>query len=96
MFYRGTDFCKLKLPFVWHDLMHVLDTLSRLAWLREDPRYLEMVAILNSKMDQQGHSSLELIWTALKDWEFGQKKIPSCWLTLSAWRIIERVEISSI
>jgi len=31
---------------------------------------------------------IESVWTAWKDWEFGQKKEPSRWLTLSAWRII--------
>src|SRR4030042_3751514 len=35
MFYMGTDFRKLKVPFVWYDLMLVLDILSRFEWLRQ-------------------------------------------------------------
>ena len=96
MFYMGTDFRKLKVPFVWYDLMHVLDVLSRFSWLRKDTRLLDMFAILKGKADRQGRFTLESIWTAWKDWEFGQKKEPSRWLTLLAWRIIKRVETASM
>jgi len=92
MFYMGTDFRKLKVPFVWYDLLHVLDVLSRFSWLKDDARLLDMLAILKGKADQQGRFTLGSVWTAWKDWEFGQKKEPSRWLTLSAWRIIARVE----
>lgn len=96
IFYMGTDFRKLKVPFVWYDLMHVLDVLTRFSWLKEDPRLLDMLEMLKSKADQQGRFTLESIWTAWKDWEFGQKKAPSRWLTLLAWRIIRRVETGSL
>lgn len=96
MFYMGTDFRKLKVPFIWYDLMHVLDVLSRFSWLKEDARLQNMLGILRDKADQQGCFRLESIWTAWKDWEFGQKKEPSRWLTLTAWRIIKRIETASI
>jgi len=92
MFYMGTDFRKLKVPFVWYDLIHVLDVLSRFSWLKEDTRLLDMLQILKSKADQQGRFTLESIWTAWKNWEFGQKREPSRWLTLIAWRIFGRME----
>jgi hypothetical protein len=91
MFFMGTDFRKLKVPLVWYDLLHVLDVLTRFAWLKGDPRLLEMLALLQSKADDQGRFTLESVWTAWKDWEFGQKKVPSRWLTLLAWRILGRV-----
>jgi hypothetical protein len=92
IFYMGTDFRRLKVPFVWYDLMHVLDVLSKFSWLKKDTRYLDMLGILKSKLDQQGSFTLESVWTAWKDWEFGQKRTPSRWLTLLAWRIIARLE----
>jgi hypothetical protein len=92
IFYMGTDFRKLKVPFVWYDLMHVLDVLSRFPWLKNDARLLDMLGILKSKADPQGRFTLESVWTAWKGWEFGQKKEPSRWLTLLAWRIIGRME----
>jgi hypothetical protein len=92
IFYMGNDFRKLKVPFVWYDLLHVLEVLSRFPWLRNDARLLDMLALLEGKADDQGRFTLESVWTAWKDWEFGQKKQPSRWLTLLAWRIIRRVE----
>ncbi len=91
MFFMGTDFRKLKVPFVWYDLLHVLEVLSSFPWLKEDRRLLDMAAQLSSKADDRGRFTLESIWTAWKEWEFGQKKEPSRWLTLLAWRILGRL-----
>ena len=92
MFYVGTDFRKLKVPLVWYDLVHVLDVLSRFPWLHADPRLQDMLAVLKQKADAEGRFTLDSVWTAWKDWEFGQKRTPSRWLTLTAWRIIRRIE----
>lgn len=91
IFYMGTDFSKLKSPLVWYDLLHVLDVLSNFSWLYSDPRFLNMLGVLEQKADPQGRFTSESIWTAWKDWEFGQKKTPSRWLTFLALRIIDRV-----
>ncbi|OGO31344.1 MAG: hypothetical protein A2136_06475 [Chloroflexi bacterium RBG_16_54_11] len=95
IFYMGTDFRKLKVPFVWYDLMHVLDVLSRFAWLKGEPRLEDMLGVMKSKMDGLGRFSLESVWNAWKGWEFGQKKEASRWLTLMAWRIVKRLESTS-
>jgi hypothetical protein len=92
MFFMGTDFRKLKAPLVWYDILHVLDVLSLFPWLKQDARLLDMLDILKSKADDQGRFTPESIWTVWKDWEFGQKRAPSRWLTLLAWRIIQRIE----
>lgn len=92
IFYMGNDFRKLKVPFVWYDLMHVLDVLTNFPWVLTDSRLLEMVDLMKSKADDQGRFTLESIWTVWKGWDFGQKKVPSRWLTLMAWKIIKRVE----
>lgn len=92
IFYMGSDFRKLKVPFVWYDLMHVLDVLSNFPWVSTDPRFLEMLELMKSKADDQGRFTLESIWIVWKGWDFGQKKEPSRWLTVMARRIIKRVE----
>ncbi|HEX5156782.1 MAG TPA: hypothetical protein VFW17_06185 [Ktedonobacterales bacterium] len=91
MFFMGTDFRKLKVPLIWYDLMHVLDVLSRFPWLARDARLREMLGVLTNKANAQGRFTAESVWTAWKTWEFGQKQVPSRWLTLLAWRIIRRV-----
>jgi hypothetical protein len=90
MFFMGTDFRKLKAPLVWYDLLHFLDVLTRFEWVRKDPRLLEMTALLASKADAEGRFLPESVWMVYKDWDFGQKKVPSAWSTLLAWRVLER------
>ncbi len=90
LFKMGTDFCKLKAPLVWYDILHVLDVLTCFPWALSDPRLRDMLNILEAKMDDQGRFTPESVWQAWKDWEFGQKKVPSRWLTLLAWRILHR------
>ena len=92
IFYMGNDFRKLKVPFIWYDLMHVLKVLSSFAWCLNDPRLLEMTDLLKSKMDEQGRFIVESVWMAWKDWEFGQKNAPSRWLTLCARQIFNQLE----
>jgi hypothetical protein len=92
MFFMGTDFRKLKAPLVWYDILHVLDVLSAFPWLRQDTRLLDMLGVLKNKADDQGCFTPESVWTVWKDWDFGQKRAPSRWLTFLAWRIIRRVE----
>lgn len=90
MFYTGTDFCKLKAPLVWYDILHVLDTLTQFPWLQNDPRLREMLEIIAAKADKQVRYTPESIWKAWEAWEFGQKKTPSRWVTLLALRILNR------
>jgi hypothetical protein len=91
MFYMGTDFCKLKVPLIWYDVLHVVDVLSRLPWLSDDPRLREMISVMVAKLDSDGRATPESVWTAWKDWEFGQKKVPSRWVTLLVERARRRI-----
>ncbi|MBN1965583.1 MAG: hypothetical protein JW910_13115 [Anaerolineae bacterium] len=91
LFGMGTDFSKLKAPLIWYDVLHVLDVLTRFSWTHEDHRLREMVALVREKADPDGRFTPESVWMAWKDWEFGQKRAPSRWLTLLAQRIIARI-----
>ena len=91
MFYMGTDFRKLKAPFVWYDILHVLDVLSKFSWLKSDPRLVEMANLVASKADREGKFTPESEWKAWKGWDFGQKKQPSRWLTFLVLRTLKRI-----
>ncbi len=92
MFYMGTDFRKIKAPFVWYDILHVLEVLSQFSWLRNDSRLREMSDIVKSKGDSEGMYTPESVWKAWQGWDFGQKKQPSRWLTFLVSRIQGRIE----
>ncbi len=90
MFGIGSTYRQPKAPFIWYDILHVLDTLSRIHAVHTDPRYLEMLGELSAAQDEHGCFKAGSVWMAWKDWEFGQKKAPSPWITLLALRIIKR------
>jgi hypothetical protein len=91
MFAMGTDFTKLKAPMVWYDLLHVLEVLTQFPHLKKDKRLLEMIDIIKAKPDIEGRFTAESIWKAWAEWEFGQKKVPSFWITLQVYRILNRI-----
>ncbi|MDO9130844.1 MAG: hypothetical protein Q7U34_13365 [Anaerolineales bacterium] len=88
MFYMGVDFRKLKAPFIWYDLLHVLVVLTQFPFLKGDPRLEEMLDLLASKAGPQGRYTPESIWKAWSGWDFGQKKESSRWLTFLAHRVL--------
>jgi hypothetical protein len=94
MFFMGTDFRKLKAPPFWYDILHVLDVLSHFAWTRKDRRFRQMLKTVESKANQHGQFVPESVWTAWKDWDFSQKKIPSAGLTFFVQRILKRASVA--
>jgi len=92
LFYMGNDFRKLKAPFIWYDVLHVLDVLSQFSWLKSDSRLIDMANLVRSKAGADGRFTPESEWQAWKGWDFGQKKQPSRWLTLLVIRMLRRLE----
>jgi hypothetical protein len=92
LFYMGTDFCKIKVPYVWYDILHVCEVLTQFLWLQGDERLQEMMNVLSQKKGDDGRFTSESIWAAWKEWEFGQKKVPSRWLTFLVMRIQNRMK----
>ena len=90
MFYMGTDFRKMKAPPMWYDLVSVLDCLSRFEYARADARFAEMLALLAAKQGQDGWFTPESVYLKCKDWDFGQKKEPSPYLTYCCLSIARR------
>jgi hypothetical protein len=91
MFGIGADFRKLKYPFVWYDILHVLDVLSRFPSVYGDSRLQEMLETLVSQADSQGRYTPGSMYRAWKAWAFADKKNPSPWLTILVPRIMKRV-----
>jgi hypothetical protein len=87
----GTDFRKLKAPFVWYDILHVLDVLSQFSWLKGDARLVDMAGVVKSKADAEGRFTPESEWQPWRGWDFGQKKQPSRWLTFLVTRSLNRL-----
>lgn len=95
MFGIGTDFRKLKYPFVWYDILHVADVLSRYPAALQDARLGEMVATIAAQADSEGWYRAGSMYRAWKDWSFADKKHPSPLLTLLVLRIQHRLAASN-
>jgi len=91
IFYMGTDFRKLKLPFIWYDILHVVDVLSQATKTEMNPSLENMIQIIKNKTDHRNVCRPESIYRYWKDWDFGQKKIHSEWLEFCIRRIFHRV-----
>jgi hypothetical protein len=92
MFGIGGDFRKLKYPFIWYDILHVVEILSRFPHVYEDRRFLEMLNELEQQADSEGRYMARSAYRAWGGWEFADKKHPSPWLTFLVLRIRKRLE----
>jgi len=86
MFGIGTDFRKLKYPFVWYNVLHVVNVLSRFPFVHCDPRFREMVETITAQAEENGRYTANSMYRAWKGWSFADKKNPSPWLTLLVLR----------
>ena len=91
MFGIGTDFRKLKYPFVWYDILHVVDVLSRFSFVHADPWFQEMVKTITTQADEEGRYTAGSMYRAWKGWSFTDKKNPSPWLTFLVLRVQRRM-----
>lgn len=91
MFAMGTHFRKLKYPLAWYDLIHVLDVFSHFEYAKETYSFQNMLAYLLPEQQPDGGFIPGSIYTAYKDWDFGQKRISSPTLTLAIMRILRRI-----
>jgi hypothetical protein len=90
MFFMGTDFRKLKAPSIWYDIVSVAGVLSKYEFVRNDPRFIEMIEHIKAKQDENGLFTPESVYLKLKNWDFGQKKKPSPYLTYLCYRVFEQ------
>lgn len=93
LFGIGTDFRRLKYPFVWYNILHVVDVLSQLAFIRTDARFGQMVDAITVQADDNNRYTSTSMYRAWKDWSFADKKQPSTWLTFLVYRILKRCQV---
>ena len=87
----GSGWEKLKYPFTDYRILKYLDTLSQLEFTKNDNRIIQMINLLIAKRDEDGRFYAESIHECWSDFDFGQKKFPSRWITMLVYRIVKRV-----
>jgi hypothetical protein len=86
LFGMGADFKKLKFPFVWYNILHVIRAIGKIEGVADDPRFKEMTAIVAAKLDAEGRATPESVHMAYKGEEWAQKKVPSRLMTVLVHR----------
>ncbi len=91
MFGMGRNFLKLKAPFVWFDVLHFLEVLSRFPRAHRDPRFLEILKLARDQSDEEGRYTAASIYRPAAGFDFGGKKEASRWITFVMRRIDRRI-----
>jgi hypothetical protein len=90
LFGIGTDFRRLKYPYVWYDILHVVEVLSQLPHVHADERFREMLEAITMQAGADGRYTASSMYRAWKGWSFADKRNPSPWLTFLVQRIHKR------
>jgi len=98
LFGVGSDYRKLKYPFVWYDILHVADVLSHYPFIYSDVRFQNMIDVITQQADQDGRYTATSMYKAWKSspsggWSFADKKSPSPWITFLVLRLQKRAGI---
>jgi len=89
-FGRSKKFWTLKYPFAWYNGLYLADVLSRFDFLKKSPVLQECIDWIIQNQDKNGRFKPTSIYMPYKDWDFGNKKEPSPWITLLSCRVLKR------
>jgi len=87
----GTNWEKLKYPFTDYKILKFLNVLSQFEYAKQKLQETEMINLLLSKRDDKWRFTPESIHKVWSNFDFGQKKKPSRWITFLALRILKRI-----
>jgi len=87
----GQGWEKLKYPFTDYRILKYLDVLSQLEFAKKDRRINSIMDFLIGKGDEKGRFYPESIHKVWSGFDFGQKILPSRWISLLAYIIVKRM-----
>jgi hypothetical protein len=90
-FGMGGTFDKLQCPFVQHQILKTVDTLSVFPSAMDDERYQDLLASVTERKSPEGVFTAEGINKPYAEFDFGQKKEPSPWITFIVARAHKRL-----
>lgn len=96
LFGMGSDFHKLKAPFVWYDILHLADTLRLYPRIYGRPEFLEILGHIRHKADEAGLFRAEDVWDGWQDFDFGQTTDASMWISFKVYHILHLIDSPTI
>ena len=89
-FGRSKKFWTFKYPFVWYNGLYLADILSRFESFKKTPILKECIDWIITNQDNRGRFKPTSVFIPYKNWDFGNKKEPSPWITFLCCRILKR------
>ncbi|MSP13789.1 MAG: hypothetical protein EXR62_12645 [Chloroflexi bacterium] len=86
----GSTWDKVQYPFVQYQLLKMADTLAQIPNIRQDQRLRQIIERLKEKQSSAGPWLAESTNKPYEDFDFGQKKFTSPWISFLALRAIHR------
>ncbi|MCG8572440.1 MAG: hypothetical protein MJB14_20095 [Spirochaetes bacterium] len=93
LFGVGKNYKKLKFPFVWYNILHTLEAVSRYPEFHNDSHFVQMIDLVLSKTDDSLRFKPESIYLIYKNHDFANKKEFSPTLTLFVLKILRRLKM---
>lgn len=89
-FGRSKKFWTMKYPFVWYNALYLADVLTRFDFLKGNDLVKDLVEWIESCQDAQGRFKATSVFLPYKEWDFGNKKEASPWITYLCCSILKR------
>jgi len=89
-FGRGKNFHTFKYPYVWYNALYMADVLTRFDFAKREPLVVDLIDWIEANADTDGTYTPTSIFVEYKDWDFGNKKAPSPWITYVCYKILDQ------
>lgn len=89
-FGRGKRFFTFKYPFVWYNALYMAEVLSRFEFAKKHDMMTQLVDWIKSGQSEDGKYMATSMYVEYKNWDFGNKKAASQWITFLCYRILKR------
>lgn len=89
-FGRSKKFWTMKYPFVWYNALYLADVLTRFNFLKDNDLVKDLIEWIESCQDAQGRFKATSVFLSYKEWDFGNKREPSPWITYLCCNILKR------
>ena len=89
-FGRSKKFQTFKYPFVWYNALYLADVLTRFDFLKKEKLVIELIEWIEKSQEKNGRFKPTSIFLPYKNWDFGNKKESSPWITYLCCRILKQ------
>lgn len=91
-FGRGKKFFTLKYPFIWYNALYMADVLTRFKFTKKEKLVKDLITWIENSCDDEGKYTASSIYLEYKEWDFGNKKNPSPWITYLCYKVLKQYE----